>query len=213
MDKNNAISSDLGQTIIRDIAHCADSSNKEDKKLTVLAIDLLFSFLNKDATIQFVSNDPDQKRLLFKSLFNIGTNCIENNFEEGLRRVSNAIGWLIIGSIKQTTEGLAIYLIERANELLYISKKMEVTQKTYMFLLTLYTTVGAYCCKERHYKRYLDCVIKGIKGESPEQIKVAVSLRTSENDVWNELFEGKTKKLTAEFVRQFEAAQKMPKGK
>ena len=213
LDKNNAISSDLGQTIIRDMAHCAQSSNKENRKLTVLIIDLLFTFSNKESTIRFVSTDVHQKRLLFKSLFNIGTHCVENNFEEGLRLVSNAIGWLIIYSIEQMPDSLTIYLIGRANELLYISKKMEVTQKTYMFLLTLYTTVGAYCCKELYHKKYLDCVLKGIKNESLEHIKVAASLRTSENDIWNDLFEGKTKQLTNEFVKQFEASQKVPKGK
>lgn len=213
MDKNNAISSGLGQAIIHDIAYCAQGSNKEDRKLAVMAIDLLFSFLREGATIRFAGVSANQKKLLYKSLFNIGTNCIENNFEEGLRRVSNSIGWLIIYSIKQTTEGLTLYLIERANELLYISQKMEVSQKTRMFLLTLYTTVGAYCCKEPYYKRYLDCVIKGVKDESLEHIKVAASLRTSENDIWNDLFEDKTKQLTDAFVKRFEDAQKAPKGK
>ena len=56
-------------------------------------------------------------------------------------------------------------------------------------------------------------MLKGIKNESLEHIKVAASLRTSENDIWNDLFEGKTKQLTNEFVKQFEASQKVPKGK
>lgn len=166
MDQNNAISSDLGQTIIKEIAYCAQGSNQEDRKLAVLAIDLLFSFLSKGTTIRFASVTADQKRLLYKSLFNIGTKCIENNFEEGLRRVSNSIGWLIINSIEQMTDGLTIYLIERANELLYISKKMEVTQKTYMFLLTLYTTVGAYCCKELYYKKYLIVYLRELRAKA-----------------------------------------------
>lgn len=77
---------------------------------------------------------------------------------------------------------------------------MEVSPKTQMFLLTLFTTVGSYCCKEPGYKKYLDAVLKGIKHESLEHIQVAIRLRTSENDMWNELFENETPKLTKAFL-------------
>ena len=73
-----------------------------------------------------------------------------------------------------------------------------------MFLLTLFTTVGSYCCKDPSYTHYRDAVIESIKGESIEQIRIAVSLRTSENDMWNELYENRTEHLTKEFVKAFE---------
>ena len=203
MDKNTAISNKLGKSIILNIAQCAQRSKAEDRKLVLHCVDLLHSFLDEDKSLRFVALYPETKRFLFRCLFNIGTTCIENNFEEGLRRVSNTIGWLIIHCIKQTTQDLAIYLIERANELLYIAEKMEITQKTQMFLLTLFTTVGSYCCKEPSYKKYLDTVINGIKHESLEHIQVAVSLRTSENDMWNELFENETPRLTKAFLKHF----------
>lgn len=38
-------------------------------------------------------------------------------------------------------------------------------------------------------------------------------MKLKENDIWNDLFEGKTKRLTNEFVKQFEASQKVAKGK
>ena len=206
MDKNTAISNKLGKSIIFNIAQCAQRSKEEDRKLVLHCVDLLHSFLDEEKPLRFVALHPETKRFLFRCLFNIGTTCIENNFEEGLRRVSNTIGWLIIHCIKQTTQDLAIYLIERANELLYIAEKMEVSQKTQMFLLTLFTTVGSYCCKEPNYKKYLDAVINGIKHESLEHIQVAVSLRTSENDMWNELFENETPRLTKAFLKRFKEA-------
>ena len=73
-----------------------------------------------------------------------------------------------------------------------------------MFLLTLFTTVGAFCCKDPSFKPYRNEIIESIKDESIERIKIAVSLRTSENDMWNDLYENQTEYLTKEFLKSFE---------
>ncbi len=208
MDKNNAISSDLAKTIMTNVANCAQTENFAEHKVTNYCILFLYGLLDKEDPCKFVATKPEQKRLLFRCLFNIGTFSIENNYEEGLRNVSNAMGWLIIDSIEQTTNDLTVYLIERANELLYLSKQLQVSQKTHMFLLTLFTTIGAYCCKEQKYKRYLTYINKGIKDEAIEDIKVAASLRTSENDMWNKLFDNRTAELTETFVKQIKSKEK-----
>ena len=136
-----------------------------------------------DTCLRYIGcrNKVERLTLMNRSLFNIGTECIENNFEEGLRRVSNSIGWLIIYSLKQTTHPHTTYLIKRAQELFYLAKKMDVSKKTQMFLLTLFTTVGSYCCKDPSYISFRDSIIDSIKDESIERVKIAVSLRTNEN--------------------------------
>ena len=136
-----------------------------------------------------------------RSLFNIGTACIENNFEEGLCRVSNSLGWLIIYSLKHATQGHTMYLIGRAQELFSLAKKMDISKKTQMFMLTLFTTVGVYCCKDASFTPHRDAIIDSIKDESVERIKVAVDLRTSENDMWNDLYDDRTDYLTKEFLK------------
>ena len=73
-----------------------------------------------------------------------------------------------------------------------------------MFMLTLFTTVGAYCCKDAANKPHRDDIIKAIQDESIDRVKNAISLRTSENDMWNELYENKTQQLTNEFFKAFE---------
>lgn len=77
-----------------------------------------------------------------------------------------------------------------------------------MFMLTLFTTVGTYCCKDPHYTVYFNKILEGIADESTERIKIAVSLRTSENDMWNDLYDGKTTALTREFVARFSRYKK-----
>lgn len=200
LDKNRVISADLGEYIIDNLYGCTELMCKETYELVDRVIGILHDFLKENKEFIFVSSSPIRKRQLFKILFNIGTNCVENSYEDGLRRVSNAIGWLIIYCIKQSTRDLAIYLIERADELYHIAVSMQVSHQTRIFMLTLFTTIGTYCCKDaKRYSCYLNKVLSAIEKEPKENLYVAVSLRTSENDMWNVLFENKTNSLTAKF--------------
>lgn len=204
MDKNKVISADLGNYIISRIAKSPSGAQRDNEKLTIQSIELLFSFMSEGSEYYFVLSTAAQRKFLYRSLFNIGTECIENNFEEGLRKVSNSLGWLIIYNLKHTTQGHAVYLIRLARELFYLAKKMDISKKTQMFLLTLFTTVGSYCCKDPSYKHFRDSIVDSIKDESVERVRIAVSLRTSENDMWNDLYENRTEQLTKEFLRAFE---------
>lgn len=203
MDKNRAISFDLGKYIISRVAKSPSGTRRDNEKLTILSIESLFSFMSEGEEYYFVISNAEQRKFLYRTLFNIGTECIENNFEEGLRKVSNSLGWLIIYNLKFASQGHTTYLIERASELFYLAKKMDISKKTQMFMLTLFTTVGSYCCKDASYLRYRDAIIDSIKDESIERIKIAVSLRTSENDMWNDLYDNRTEHLTKEFLKAF----------
>lgn len=207
MDEKRKISSNLGDYIISSISGVAQNGNKESRVVVIKAIDLLYSFLNEDEHMNFVITSSDKKQRLYRAMFNIGTDCIENNFEEGLRRVSNSLGWFTINSLKQGTAELTIYLIERATELYSISKSMEVSSKTLTFILTLFTTVGTFCCKNQSYSKFLKKVLDGIITEDVSKIKTAISLRTSENDTWNHLFENDTINLSKKFIAEFEKYQ------
>lgn len=114
------------------------------------------------------------------------------------------MGWFTIYNIKQGIGELVLYLIGRANELYILSSNMDVSSKTKIFILTLFTTVGTYCCKETKNGAYLQKVLDCIKDEEDEKIKTAIKLRTSENDMWNDLFDGQTKLLTKKFEQQLE---------
>ena len=114
------------------------------------------------------------------------------------------MGWFIINSINQGNNDLTIYLIERATELYKISKNMEVSSKTLTFILTLFTTVGTFCCKNVGDSRFLYKISEGVSNEDISKIKTAISLRTSENDTWNQLFDNNTVELTNKFIFEFE---------
>ena len=127
---------------------------------------------------------------------------IENNFETSLRRVSNAMGWMIIGSIKRGQGDLIKYLLERAIEIFNTAKIMKISEKTLTFIMTLFTTIGTYCCKEPRLYNYRALILEELKKVDIEIIKTAIKLRTSENDRWNDLFDNKTEELTKEFLKK-----------
>ena len=122
--------------------------------------------------------------------------------ENAVRSVSNTLGWFIIASIKNDASYLTNYLIERTVDLFKIAKNMEVTEKTLTFIMTLFTTVGTYCCKTPKYKIFLDRILEILKEEDLTRIKTAIELRTKENNMWDRLFEGKTQALTNEFLNK-----------
>lgn len=166
------------------------------------SIDLLRNFSSDEKTLYFILRFPERKEQLYRSLFNIGTNCIENNYEEGVRRISNTLGWSIISCLKQPYAESTNYLIDRAIDLYDISTKMKTSITTQVFIVTLFTTVGAFCCKDAKLYPFRNRIIEKLNVPM-ETIETAATLRTCESDTWNDLFENKTEQLTNEFLKVY----------
>ncbi|MBR4891527.1 MAG: hypothetical protein IKU15_09635 [Clostridia bacterium] len=203
LDKENNVSSGLCDNIIRNLYSTARLDTTKEYRVTIPIIDLIYELMHKDDGVRFICKYTDKKQEVSRTLYNIGTDCLENNFEDGLRRVSNVIGWLTVYSIEQGTNELSKYLIDRAFELYSLSKKMEVSSKTQTFILTLFTTVGMFCCKSPTYYIFRKKIVEGLEKEEMDKIHVAISLRTSENDSWNDLFENKTQIFKMQFLDCF----------
>ena len=206
LDNNRAISEGVGEYIINNLHMSCQSNMFHNGDCSIEIIDMLSDFLEERNPRCFVAFKPELKKLLCKTLFNIGTDCVENGFEEGVRCVSNSLGWLTINSIKQGSHDLTIYLIERASELYNISVTMDISHKTRMFMLTLFPTVGAFCCDGVSRAKYCNLIIDAIKNEPQINVETAVRLRTSENDMWNTLYDGKTDELTKKFMDKYRKA-------
>ena len=75
-------------------------------------------------------------------------------------------------------------------------KKLSATKAFLLFLI-------AQLLPHNHYA-LRDSIINSIKVKSIERVRIAVSLRTNENDMWKELYEDKTEYLSKEFLKAFE---------
>lgn len=206
LDKNKAISEAFGEHIINQLHTLCKENMHKNTSSSLDIINMLSQFVLSDNPFYFVSVKTETQKMLYKTLFNIGTDCVENGFEEGVRSVSNALGWMIIKSIEQGVDKHTKYLIDRAAELYAIATSMDISHKTRMFMLTLFPTVGAYCCKNIAHAKYCDMIIRAIRNEELKNVETAVRLRTSENDMWNDLYGGRTDELTKQFMIKFKKA-------
>lgn len=99
---------------------------------------------------------------------------------------------------------LSNYLIERTIDLFRIAQNMQISEKTLIFIMTLFTTVGTYCCKQIKYQTYLNKILNALKNEEYIRIKTAIELRTNENTMWDKLYDNRTKELTQKFLKELE---------
>ena len=74
---------------------------------------------------------------------------------------------------------ITYYVIKDDNDIL---SNMDISEKTLVFIMTLFTTVGTYCCKDARYKVYQDKILRILIKEDYGRIKTAIELRTKENN-------------------------------
>lgn len=200
LDEEKKISDKFGRHIIETISEIVIYRSRIDENDAINLIYLLYGFIEDGKEFIFVSNDNTKKKLLYKNIYNIGISCIENNKENAVRTVSNTLGWCIIRSINKDNNDLTNYIIDRTIDLYRIAENMQISEKTLIFIMTLFTTVGTYCCKKPNYKPYLDKILNVLKKEDYMRIKTAIELRTNENTMWDNLYDNNTKQLTKVFL-------------
>lgn len=202
LDKERVISDNLGKFIINEISEFAKKTNYDNSEIIISSINLLSEFIEDGKSLFFIINSPERKKQLYRSLYCIGTDCIENSYEEGIRRISNAIGWAIISCIKHSSIDHAYYLIDRAIDLYELSIKMDFSKATQVFIATLFTTIGAYCSKNHNLYNYRKRIIEK-STITLDILKIAAKIRTSESEIWNDLLDNKPEELTSIFLAEY----------
>lgn len=214
LDRNRKISNKFGIHIIEKISDVAIYRSRIKEINVINVTNLLSDFLEDEKRYNFIVGDNTRKELLYKNIYNIGISCIENNMENALRNVSNRLGWFIIGSMNNNdSPTLTNYLLDRTIDLFKIAQNMDISEKTLVFIMTLFTTVGTYCCREAKYRGYLNKILDVLKEEEYGRIKTAIELRTKENNMWDKLFEGQTQLLTQKFLRELNEKVRINKTK
>lgn len=207
LDSRRAVSKDFGSKIISDMAYIARTTDSDGHYVVLQIVELLHKFLKEEHELLFVTKSTTHKSLLYKSLYNIATNCIENDFEEGVRKCSNALGWFAISSIKQGNGKQTIYIIDLAKEMLDISIDLNVSTKTQTFLLTLFTTVGMFCCKDNTNRSYLRKILESIEKVDGKLVESAIKIRTYENSMWDNLLDN-TQRVSNQFRKEYKQFKK-----
>lgn len=204
MDKERQISKEFAYKIIKIFTdHASHGSYISDYMRDNLIEQLRDWFCEEDDIKTFISNDIEAKKLLFKSIYQIGLDCIEYGKEESLRKVSNSLGWALIRSMQRgENDAIIKQLTGLAQNTYRIAKRMKVSSSTQLFLLTLFTTVGTFCETSSHLLRYQVSFVSFLANEDYDLVETATQVRTSESDNWDSLFNKKTKEYTNRFLKK-----------
>lgn len=200
LDNANNISKDLGNYIISKMTKLASEDYMTSEYFINQIIEFLRLFVGRNKHYKFMIN-AEKLRALSESLYKIGLYSLENNKENCLKAVSNAIGWIIIACFEREQ----IYIIDdyicRVGELYKLSKELNVSETTQLFVMTLFTTIGTYCSKHINYHSTRDLIYNIIKNEDEQLIHTAIKLRT--NTFNDGIFENRGKEFAKEFKSEF----------
>lgn len=207
LDDSSSISDSFGDRIIDGITNLARSMDSEAHVVLLRSIDTLSSFVDDresvDKIVYRFSTSKEKRRKIGKGLYNIAVNCIENDYEEGLRKASNAIGWFIVSCIKSGNTELTKYLINLSGHMYNIACDMNVSKKTMTFIATLFTTVGTYCVTEDSNKAYLPYIFDNMRRISEKDVRTAIDMRIYENDMFQDFFKNKAEYYSNDFLKRF----------
>ena len=98
-------------------------------KINVINVTNLLSDFLEEKKYNFIISDNKRKELLYKSIYNIGISCIENNMENALRNVSNRLGWFLIESINNNDAPTLTHCCKDAKYKGYQDKILEILIK------------------------------------------------------------------------------------
>lgn len=213
IDSKHMFSKEIAKYIISELRDISQFCMDRNDFIVLQCIETLYNFLEKDNEVHFANDIQDS---IIKCIYNIGLHCIENNKESLLRMVSNSIGWITLNSIKNKNVLIYKYGLKRATDLYNLSKYMEITTKTKIFIMTLFTTIGSYCTTDPTLYPYRNEIIKTIIKEEYAIVQTATELRTKENSMWSSLMkdpQSAGKNFLKEFQKQQSAATKPKKKK
>ena len=91
--------------------------------------------------------------------------------------------------------------------MLDISIDLNVSTKTQTFLLTLFTTVGMFCCKDNTNRSYLRKILESIEKVDGKLVESAIKIRTYENSMWDNLLDN-TQRVSNQFRKEYKQFKK-----
>lgn len=195
MDRAGKISKDLSMYILEEIFGLLDS--RHDVRYTHSIVNVLRDFMLEDKEVSFILKRRDVFEAYCNHWLMAGLECLENGDSEGTRDVSGAIGWLLLDSLHRGDLASAIELIDIAEKLNDFSNHFELKINDKLFLLTLFTVVGAYCCQDSRNYGIRDRVVSFLAGKDYESVSLAIGMRFMSDDTWGGKFTGSSKEHAA----------------
>ena len=139
-------------------------------------------------TLHNIADRTSDKKKVFSVILRIASDCVENGYDRALRECFNAMGWIILESIRcrKVDDNDIEYMFRRTEDIYTAAKSTGASERTVVFMLTLFTTLGMFCYQ--NFNEYLDIIYKVLRCEKEEKVRVAMKLRLDDSDEWDGFF-------------------------
>ena len=143
-------------------------------------------------SIQFEEGNPQNfvlinkqiRVLLINGLHSVGLFSLETLNIALLKNISNDLGWMLINALQQDYPEVQL-LLDSVIDLYRKSVIFGVAFNIRIYLLTLFTTVGAFCQTDSKYNPTGDAVISFLKEIPHDMIDLAIDVRKNDYDGWD----------------------------
>ncbi len=197
MDKEEKVSEQLGTKII----NILDVTGKWC--ITIKQIDLCINIISEIAdmpkNLGFIYRKKDLYSSLIETLFQIGLDAVENNLDDVIRNISNRFGWMAMDTIEGHRGEIFNEIIDKAVNLINMCIDFDISEKTIVFVGTLFIIVGGHTCSNNQisYMRTLISNIKKIK--KLEYLNKSRIIRYYQSNNWNEYMNNNAKEYIDRF--------------
>lgn len=132
----------------------------------------------------FVLINKQIRVLLINGLHSVGLFSLETLNIALLKNISNDLGWMLINALQQDYPEAEL-LLGSAIDLYRKSVIFGVAFNVRIYMLTLFTTVGAFCQTDSKYNPTGDAVISFLKEIPHDMIDLAIDVRKNDYDGWD----------------------------
>ena len=184
LDQKNLISEQIGLELIGkiiDICTAIDSGIRSKQNISKM----IFSWYNKfENPKSFVLTSKKIREKLVDGTYAVAMSALEENNTKLLKGTSNSIGWMLVQALQQDYSE-SKQLLNYAIDIYQKADAFGVAFNIRIYLLTLFTTVGAFCQTDSKYNPTGDAVISFLKEIPHDMIDLAIDVRKNDYDGWN----------------------------
>lgn len=184
LDRKNLISEQIGLELIGkiiDICTAIDSGIRSKQNISKM----IFSWYNKfENPKNFVLTSKKIREKLIDGTYAVAMSALEENNTKLLKGTSNSIGWMLVQALQQDYSE-SKQLLNYAIDIYQKADAFGVAFNVRIYLLTLFTTIGAFCQTDSKYNSTGDAVISFLKEIPHDMIDLAIDVRKNDYDGWN----------------------------
>lgn len=186
LDRKKLMSENLGEEIINIIIDkITQTGMNEDVREYLLGMISGWSIrFEKGNPQNFVLINKQIRVLLINGLHSVGLFSLETLNIALLKNISNDLGWMLINALQQDYPEVQL-LLDSVIDLYRKSVIFGVAFNIRIYLLTLFTTVGAFCQTDSKYNPTGDAVISFLKEIPHDMIDLAIDVRKNDYDGWD----------------------------